>query len=65
MADDPRHPVQAVGGYTTVLPSLIDAPTVWQIGILRTGAWTTRACTSPPAASCWPDIGPDSVYGCR
>src|SRR5215208_1960746 len=43
IADDPqRRRALAVGGYTTtaVLSSLIGAATsVWQVGILRAGAW--------------------------
>src|SRR4029450_6595351 len=43
IADDPqRRRAQAVAGYTTtaVLSSLIGAATtVWQVGVLRAGAW--------------------------
>src|SRR5215217_7909163 len=46
LADDPeRRRTAAVGGYTAtaVLSSLVGAASsVWQVGLLRAGAWTAR-----------------------
>jgi hypothetical protein len=46
IADDPqRRRAQAVAGYTTtaILSSLIGAATtVWQVAVLRAGAWAAR-----------------------
>jgi hypothetical protein len=57
IADDPqRRRAQAVAGYTTtaVLSSLIGAATsVWQVGILRAGAWAARGLRVRPATPCW------------
>jgi hypothetical protein len=51
LADDPRRRrALAVGGYTTtaVLSSLIGAATaVWQVGMLRAGAWAARGLRVP------------------
>jgi MFS family permease len=51
LADDPeRRKSIAFGGYvvTAVLSSLIGACTaVWQIGVLRMGAWTARGLRVP------------------
>jgi hypothetical protein len=62
IAEDPqRRRVQAVAGYTTTaaLSSLIGAATtVWQVGILRAGAWPPGACASRPATPCWPTSSP-------
>jgi hypothetical protein len=58
IADDPRRRrAQAVAGYTTtaVLSSLIGAATaVWQVGILRAGAWAARGLRVPARNACWP-----------
>ena len=51
IADDPqRRRAQAVAGYTTtaVLSSLIGAATtVWQVAVLRAGAWAARGLRVP------------------
>ncbi|HWA23740.1 MAG TPA: MFS transporter [Caulobacterales bacterium] len=67
LADDPeRRKSIAVGGYaaTAVLSSLIGAATaVWQIGILRMGAWTARGLRVPARNALLADIVPAAVYG--
>jgi MFS family permease len=67
IADDPhRRRTVAVGGYTTtaVLSSLIGtATTVWQVGILRAGAWTARGLRVPARNALLADIVPAAVYG--
>ena len=67
IADDPRRRrTQAVGGYTTtaVLSSLIGAATtIWQVGILRAGAWAARGLRVPARNALLADIVPASVYG--
>src|SRR5215211_5090593 len=67
IADDPRRRrAQAVAGYTTtaVLSSLIGAATaVWQVGLLRAGAWAARGLRVPARNALLADIVPASVYG--
>ncbi len=67
LADDPQNRKSiAVGGYaaTAVLSSLIGAATaVWQIGILRMGAWTARGLRVPARNALLADIVPAAVYG--
>src|SRR5215207_4387134 len=67
IADDPRRRrAQAVGGYTTtaVLASLIGAATaVWQVGVLRAGAWAARGLRVPARNALLADIVPPAVYG--
>jgi MFS family permease len=67
IADDPqRRRAQAVAGYTTtaVLSSLIGgATTVWQVGILRAGAWAARGLRVPARNALLADLVPASVYG--
>jgi MFS family permease len=67
IADDPRRRrAQAVAGYTTtaVLSSLIGAATtVWQVGILRAGAWAARGLRVPARNALLADIVPAAVYG--
>jgi MFS family permease len=67
IADDPhRRRTVAVGGYATtaVLSSLIGAATtVWQVGILRAGAWAARGLRVPARNALLADIVPASVYG--
>src|SRR5829696_5856960 len=67
IADDPqRRHAQAVAGYTTtaVLSSLIGAAiSVWQVGILRAGAWAARGLRVPARNALLADIVPASVYG--
>jgi MFS family permease len=67
LADDPqRRRAVAVGGYTTtaVLSSLIGAATaVWQVGVLRAGAWAARGLRVPARNALLADIVPANVYG--
>jgi MFS family permease len=67
VADDPRRRrAQAVGGYTTtaVLSSLIGAATaVWQVGVLRAGAWAARGLRVPARNALLADMVPAGVYG--
>jgi MFS family permease len=67
IADDPhRRRSQAVAGYTTtaILSSLIGAATaVWQVAILRAGAWAARGLRVPARNALLADIVPASVYG--
>jgi MFS family permease len=67
IANDPhRRRAQAVAGYTTtaVLSSLIGAATaVWQVGILRAGAWAARGLRVPARNALLADIVPANVYG--
>jgi MFS family permease len=67
IADDPhRRRALAVGGYTTtaVLSSLIGAATtVWQVAVLRAGAWAARGLRVPARNALLADIVPASVYG--
>src|SRR5215216_3095157 len=62
----PRRRAQAVAGYSTtaVLSSLIAAATaVWQVGILRAGAWAARGLRVPARNALLADIVPPPVYG--
>jgi MFS family permease len=67
IADDPRRRrAQAVGGYaaTAVLSSLIGAATaVWQVAVLRAGAWAARGLRVPARNALLADIVPANVYG--
>jgi MFS family permease len=67
IADDPRRRrVQAVGGYATtaVLSSLIGGATaVWQVGVLRAGAWAARGLRVPARNALLADIVPPTAYG--
>jgi len=67
IADDPqRRRAQAVAGYATtaVLSSLIGAATtVWQVGVLRAGAWAARGLRVPARNALLADIVPAAVYG--
>src|SRR5829696_9106255 len=67
IADDPRRRrAQAVGGYATtaVLSSLIGtATTIWQVAILRAGAWAARGLRVPARNALLADIVPPTVYG--
>ncbi len=67
LADDPhRRRRVAIGGYTAtaVLSSLIGvATTVWQVAILRAGAWTARGLRVPARNALLADIVPADVYG--
>jgi len=67
LADDPtlRRRV-AVGGYTAtaVLSAGIGAATtVWQVGLLRTGAWVARGLRVPARNALLADVVPAHAYG--
>src|SRR5437870_4162812 len=67
MSDDPaRRRALAVGGYssTAVLSSLIGAVTsVWQVAVLRGGAWAARGLRVPARNALLADIAPPEAYG--
>jgi MFS family permease len=67
IADDPsRRRAIAVGGYTStaVLASLTGAATaIWQIALLRAGAWTARGLRVPARNALLADVVPASAYG--
>jgi MFS family permease len=67
LADDPeRRRSVAVGGYATtaVLSALIGVATnVWQVGVLRAGAWTARGLRVPARNALLADVVPAAVYG--
>lgn len=67
LADDPkRRRAIAVGGYTTtaVLSSATGAAnSVWQVGLLRAGAWTARGLRVPARNALLADIVDPAVYG--
>jgi MFS family permease len=67
LADDPtRRRAVAVGGYTStaVLASLTGAATaVWQVGVLRAGAWAARGLRVPARNALLADLVPPGVYG--
>src|SRR5215218_8772235 len=67
ITDDPqRRRAQAIAGYTTtaILSSLIGAATsVWQVGVLRAGAWAARGLRVPSRNALLADVVPPAVYG--
>lgn len=67
LADDPaRRRSVAVGGYslTAVLAALTGAAgSVWQVGVLRAGAWTARGLRIPARNALLADLVPPGVYG--
>jgi MFS family permease len=67
LADDPsRRRAVAVGGYTTtaVLAAGTGAATaVWQVGLLRAGAWTARGLRVPARNALLADVVPPAAYG--
>jgi len=67
LADDPgRRRTLAVGGYATtaVLSGLLGAATtVWQVGILRAGAWAARGLRTPARNALLADIVPAGAHG--
>jgi MFS family permease len=67
LADDPaRRRRVAVGGYTAtaVLSSLTGAATtVWQVGVLRAGAWAARGLRVPARNALLADVIHPSAYG--
>ena len=67
LADDPnRRRTVAVGGYTAtaVLSAATGAATtVWQVAILRAGAWTARGLRVPARNALLADVVPPKAYG--
>jgi MFS family permease len=67
LADDPgRRRAIAVGGYgtTAVLSGLIGVATsVWQVAILRSGAWCARGLRVPARNALLADVVPPAAYG--
>jgi MFS family permease len=67
LADDPhRRRATAVGGYasTAVLSAAVGASTsVWQVGVLRAGAWAARGLRVPSRNALLADVVPASAYG--
>ena len=67
LADDPeRRRATAVGGYTATaaLSSLIGVATaVWQVGLLRAGAWAARGIRVPSRNALLADATPQEAYG--
>ena len=67
LADDPhRRRATAIGGYATtaVLSSLIGAATaVWQVGVLRAGAWAARGLRVPSRNALLADAVSPEAYG--
>jgi MFS family permease len=67
LADEPaRRRRVALGGYsvTAVLSALIGLATaVWQVGVLRVGAWTARGLRVPARNALLADVTTPEVYG--
>ncbi|WP_225978831.1 MFS transporter [Gandjariella thermophila] len=67
LADDPhRRRRVAVGGYTSTaaLAALTGAATsVWQVGVLRAGAWAARGLRVPARNALLADVVHPSAYG--
>jgi MFS family permease len=67
LADDPsRRRATAMGGYTAtaILSALIGAAvTVWQVGVLRIGAWLSRGLRTPSRNALLTDVVPSEAYG--
>jgi MFS family permease len=67
LADDPRRRrAIAVGGYgaTAVLSGLIGVATsVWQVAVLRSGAWFARGLRVPARNALLADVVPPAAYG--
>jgi MFS family permease len=67
LADDPqRRRATAVGGYASVaiLSGLIGGATsVWQVAVLRAGAWTVRGLRVPSRNALLADATPPEAYG--
>ncbi|MGH2635301.1 MAG: MFS transporter [Actinomycetota bacterium] len=67
LADDPdRRRATAIGGYATtpVLSALIaTASAVWQVGVLRVGAWAARGLRVPARNALLADLVPPAAYG--
>lgn len=67
LADEPtRRRSVALGGYsaTAVLSALIGlAASVWQVGLLRVGAWVARGLRVPARNALLADVTTPAVYG--
>jgi MFS family permease len=67
LADDPdRRRSTAIAGYavTPVLSALIAGATaVWQVGVLRVGAWAARGLRVPARNALLADLVPRGAYG--
>lgn len=67
LADDPaRRRRVAVGGYasTAALAALTGGATaVWQVGLLRAGAWAARGLRVPARNALLADLVPPAMYG--
>ena len=67
LADDPnRRRSAAVGGYaaTAVLSGMVGVATsVWQVGVLRAGAWAARGLRVPSRNALLADVVPSESYG--
>jgi MFS family permease len=67
LADDPqRRRATAIGGYTStaVLSALIGVTNaVWQVGLLRIAAWTSRGLRVPARNALLADVVPAEAYG--
>ena len=67
LADDPdRRRSTAIAGYavTPVLSALIAGATaVWQVGVLRVGAWAARGLRVPARNALLADLVPREAYG--
>jgi MFS family permease len=67
LADDPgRRRATAMSGYTAtaVLSALIGTATaVWQVGVLRAGAWLSRGLRTPSRNALLTDVVEPEVYG--
>ncbi len=67
LADDPsRRRKVAVGGYTATAvlgAATAGATAVWQVGLLRAGAWTARGLRVPARNALLADIVPPTAYG--
>lgn len=67
LADDPqRRRTAALGGYTAtaVLSSFVGAAqNVWQVGVLRAGAWAARGLRVPARNALLADVVSSAVYG--
>jgi MFS family permease len=67
LVDDPgRRRSIAVGGYTTtaVLSAAVGAAgSVWQVGLLRAGAWAARGLRVPARNALLADVVPATAYG--
>ena len=67
LADDPaRRRATAMGGYTatSILSALIGlATSVWQVAVLRTGAWISRGLRTPSRNALLTDVVEPEAFG--